>query len=376
MDAGGVGRMDGWAHGDARPPESDQGLAGAGVPAAGRRRRRLLGRFERLALGLGAVLQLLLQLGLLFLLLLLDHLGRDRGAVVGLAEVGERQRERDLVVGEALGDDVEGGALLHLVEDLAVDLGLGEAAVGHAELEGALRGRALVDREAHAGLQQQADGQKHTDDAALVALDLVDGERHRRRLVGRGREVAGGEAQLLLAGLRLRTHLGPIGLRQRLHVDLDRGVGVLRLALGRLAGDRRRGGGGLGLRLAGEQSPRQEGCGPEFRRLDRHGEVLVVDGRNGEQASSIEICRGKPQRVGPRHRRRTGARHGGPTPPRPGAWPRRAAAGHRGGMRRHVVGPPQPPPLSMISGPIASGLGRAAAVASHPHQHRRAGCRA
>src|SRR5437588_10416504 len=100
--------------------------------ARGWRGRRALRRFETLALFFGALLQLFRQL----LLLLLEHLRIDRRTVEGLAEVRKRQAEGHLVVELVLDHDVQGRALLDLVDGLGAHLRLGEATVREADLEG------------------------------------------------------------------------------------------------------------------------------------------------------------------------------------------------------------------------------------------------
>ena len=94
------------AHRGARLCLAGRGRSGLGGSRRGCRRstggRRRGLSLERLALRFGSVLELLLQLGLHFLLLLLDHVRIDGRAIEALAEISERQREGDFAVGETL----------------------------------------------------------------------------------------------------------------------------------------------------------------------------------------------------------------------------------------------------------------------------------
>ena len=63
-------------------------------------------------------------------LLLLEHLRIDRRAIIRFAEICQRNIEVHLRIDLILDGDAEGGGLLHGVDNVALHLGLAEAAVG------------------------------------------------------------------------------------------------------------------------------------------------------------------------------------------------------------------------------------------------------
>lgn len=165
----------------------------ASAPASRRGRSGRRARSRRCAgRGVGraaaeTLAQLLLALGELVLkrlLLLLQHLGIDRRAIEALGEVGERNGEGDLARSLVLDADVEVGALLHRVDEVVLDLSLGEAAIREADRIAAGGRLRRVDAEADARLQQQAERHQEAHDLVGVALHVIDGDgEHRLALV-------------------------------------------------------------------------------------------------------------------------------------------------------------------------------------------------
>ena len=193
-----------------------------------------------------------LQFILECLLLLREHFGVDRRSVEGLAETGERQLEGDFRIGLVLDRNVEGRALLQLIDRRPLHFRFGETTVREADLEFAVYRSTLIHREAQPGLQQQTDRHEHAHDALILALDVIYGQGQSRLLVGGGAEIAGRIANVLVGRLVMAADLGPIGL----HADERNLTGTGRLRLARLGLRRCLLRGGLGWRRGTLSRPR------------------------------------------------------------------------------------------------------------------------
>src|SRR5262249_13368598 len=168
------------------------------------RARRLLA-LEVLERFLGALLQSLLQLLLLFL----EYLRIGRRAVIGLGEFGKRQRQADRLTGRIDGLNDERLPLLHLAEHVGGDFVVRHAAVGEADNVGAGRRLILVDDDAGAELQLHAERQRDAQQLLRLAFRL-DQHSGDDRHAGLDARVLAGEADLLGAGLlALEAELRP-----------------------------------------------------------------------------------------------------------------------------------------------------------------------
>src|ERR1700731_837687 len=231
------------------------------------------GRFETLALFFGALLQFLLQ----FFLVLFEDLRIDRRSIEGPAETRQRDRKGNFVVNLVLDRDTQNRTLLNLVDRRALDLGFGETSVREANFEASLKRRARVDGKTEARPQHEADRHKQTNDAGLVAFDVVDSQCQDRRLPGLRTEIASRVTNLLVGRRIPAADLGPVVLRRH-QIDLDRSLRRRRRGLilsgrggGRLGGGRGRRTRGL-FRLRESVSPckqkkaSQTGCAEAFQR--------------------------------------------------------------------------------------------------------------
>src|SRR5882757_10028465 len=210
-------------------------MAGLFRGRIGRRRAARLCGLELLALFLSALLQLFLQLLLVFLELL--RIGRR--AVIGLGEfTGQRQRQRQRrAVGvDRLYDEVL--ALLQTGDQFRRRFVVRHAAVGEADHVGALLRLVAVDDDARAMNELHAERQRHAQNLLRLAFRL-DNHGGDHGLAGFDAAVLAGEANLLGAGiLALEAEFRPWRIDQ---LDLL----VLGLtARGRSLRCRRAGGGG------------------------------------------------------------------------------------------------------------------------------------
>src|SRR5262245_58036884 len=214
----------------------------------------LLHVLELLALLVGALLQLFLQL----LLVLLEHLRIGRRAVIGLGELArqrQRQRQRRAIGVDRLHHQVL--ALLQTGDRFRRRLIVRHAAVLEADHVRRLLRLVAVDDDTGAVDQLHAERQRHAQDLLGLALRLDDhGGDH--GLAGLDAAVLAGEADLLGAGfLALEAELRPRRVDQLdlLFLRLRGGLGLGGLTAGRrrLLGRRRAlrcrlGGGGGGSR--------------------------------------------------------------------------------------------------------------------------------
>ena len=238
-------------------------------------------RLELLALLFSPLLQLFLQLLLVFL----EHLRIGRRTVIGLGEFArerQRQRQRRAVGIDRLNNEVL--ALLHAGDQLGRCFVVGHAAVLEADDVGALQRRIAVDDDAGSVHELHAERQRHAQDLLRLAFRLDD-DGGDDGLAGLDAAVLAGEADLLGAGfLALEAELGPGRVDQ------------LDLLFRRLGG----GGGSAGRRGLRGRSARREPSErpsepPSGRPCGRFGAALGAAGRRrgllGLRARSDQRCR-------------------------------------------------------------------------------------
>ena len=225
--------------------------------------------------------------------------GIDRRALVGLGELGQRQREADGVAGQIDRLDGQHLALLELADQVRRALVVGHAAIGEAGEERAGQRRLLlVDDDAGAVLQLQRARQRDAEDLLRLAIRL-DQRRGDDRHAGLGAGVLAGEADLLgVRVLALAAELGPRRIDQLRHLRRRR----LRRLRGRLRSRlpaRAAAAGWAGRRLAGPAWP-AAGCAGRARpwRLSRRRSA----------ANDLRTGRAEANTIGRGHRGKRPAR--------------------------------------------------------------------